>query len=315
MTETPGAQTQAAKAAARKRAPKSAGAAKPERPVTAGVPVAVAAGVVTQEEWDKLHPPSVHELWSRVMESVRSIAKGDYNEDQNFRFRGVDSVVDAVGPALRACGVFVVPHKILEHHAEYYETRRGTRMVNRTVKVRWRVYGPQGDWFVGESMGEAADAGDKSMSKAQSVAYRVYLLQALNVPTGEPDPDAESHERANGPQQAAQPQERATYASREEARQAQAGEENQAAQVDNQEARAEMWRTAKGLGWTWEKLAARFKADHSVPSDQANPEVIKAFTRTLVKEAKAEEDAAKAVAGDVLGAKPVDEAQTTGGVL
>jgi len=34
------------------------------------------------------------------------------------------------------------------------------------------------------------------VSKAHSVAYRTLLLQALCIPTDEPDPDAASHERA-----------------------------------------------------------------------------------------------------------------------
>jgi hypothetical protein len=164
-------------------------------------------------------------------------------------------------------------------------------------------------------MGEAADAGDKSMSKAQSVAYRTFLLEALNVPTGQPDPDSESHERAAGPQQPAQPQQQPTYRSREEARQAAAGEENQAAQVDNEEARSEMWRKAKSLGWKWENLTRRFQSDYGMETGQADKQTLVAFTRLLVAEAKEQEEQAKALAGDLLGAKPIDEAQTTGGVL
>ena len=248
-----------------------------------------------------LYPLSVHVLWAQVMEGVRSIAKGDYNEDQGFSFRGVDSVVDAVGPALRRAGIFVVPHRVREHSATEYVTKRGTRMVNRVVRVQWRVYGPRGDWFPGESMGEAADSGDKSLSKAQSVAYRVYLLQALNVPTGERDPDADSHERASA----------ATgVVDRNEYAQAQAGEENQAAQPDNAEARSEMWRVAKGLGWQWKALADRFKTDHGMESTAADADAINAFTALIVGEAQQEEDRAKQTAAEVLGAKPIgDEAQ------
>jgi hypothetical protein len=48
-------------------------------------------------------------------------------------------------------------------------------------------------------MGEAADAGDKATSKAHSVAYRTCLLQALSIPTHEPDPDAGEQYPANVP--------------------------------------------------------------------------------------------------------------------
>jgi hypothetical protein len=259
------------------------------------------------------------------MESVRSVAKGDFNEDQGFKFRGVDSVVDQVGPALRTFGVHIRPRRILEHHATEYTTKRGSRMVNRVVRVEWEVTGPQGDSFLGESMGEAADAGDKSLTKAQSVAYRVYLLQALSIPTGERDADADAHERDTpaaseghywDQQQEQQYSRQRPSGGQDAARQAQAGEDNQAAQVDNEDARKEMWRVAKGLGWEWGKLAARFKADHGTESNRALPAVINAFTNTLISEAEAEEDKAKATAAEVLGAKEVapDEAQP-GGVL
>jgi hypothetical protein len=40
------------------------------------------------------------------------------------------------------------------------------------------------------------DSGDKATAKAMSVAMRTALLQALCLPTDEPDPDATSYERA-----------------------------------------------------------------------------------------------------------------------
>jgi len=347
--ETPGAQAQAAKAAARKRTPRTrakAAAPQPE-PDTSPCPGCVKVGeehkadctVLMEDAFNKafkdmgtigpvMEAPyveymSVHELWARVMESVRSVAKGDFNEDQGFRFRGIDAVVDAVGPALRAYGVHVRPRRILGQWPEVYTSKRGSRMVNRVVHVEWEVTGPLGDSFLGESMGEAADMGDKSLTKAQSVAYRVYLLQALAIPTGEPDPDASAHERANEGdpyvqqgfvrQDGAQPQQQATYASRDEARQAQAGEENQAAQADLETARKEMWRVAKGLGWEWPNLVSRFKSDNDGREPmQTNAKVIEQFTAQLITEAQAEEDRAKEVASNVLGATevPPDEAQS-----
>jgi hypothetical protein len=44
-----------------------------------------------------------------VMADVSSVAKRDLNAQQGFNFRGIDAVVNAVGPALRKHGVVVVP--------------------------------------------------------------------------------------------------------------------------------------------------------------------------------------------------------------
>jgi hypothetical protein len=137
---------------------------------------------------------TVHEAWSAVMADVQGISKRERNDAQRFNFRGIDAVMNAVGPALRDHGVMVVP-AAREITTESYSTAKGAAMRNATVLIDWTVYGPGGDSFTGASYGEAADAGDKAVSKAHSVAYRTFLLQALCIPTDEPDPDASSHER------------------------------------------------------------------------------------------------------------------------
>lgn len=139
--------------------------------------------------------PNVFEAFTKVMADIRSIEKGDQNTQQGFKFRGIDAVMQAVGPVLRTHGVFIIPTG-QELRSETYQTRNGASMRNVTVTVQYRVYGPAGDYFDGVSFGEAADAGDKAVTKAQSVAYRTFLLQALTVPTGDADPDASTHERA-----------------------------------------------------------------------------------------------------------------------
>jgi len=139
--------------------------------------------------------PTVVEALSAVMGSVQGVRKADRNEQQRFMFRGIDAVMNAVGPALRTHGVVVVP-LAEEMTSETYETSKGTQMRNVTIRIRWRFYGPAGDFIEAVSIGEAADSGDKAVSKAHSVAYRTVLLQALCIPTDEPDPDASSHERA-----------------------------------------------------------------------------------------------------------------------
>lgn len=138
----------------------------------------------------------VHQAWLDVMEAVQSIGKNDRNTQQNYQFRGIDATVNAVGPALRDHGVFIHPKRIKDRTEERYETSRGAQMRNVTLTIEWEVTGPAGDSFTGESVGEAADAGDKAVSKAHSVAYRTYLLEALCIPTGDREPDADSHERA-----------------------------------------------------------------------------------------------------------------------
>lgn len=147
-----------------------------------------------------LHPgsdakPTVYQAWSRVMGDVQAVGKDGWNPDQKFKFRGIDAVMNAVGPVLRKHGVIVIP-EALDLRSERYTTGKGTAMKSATVLMRYTVIGPAGDQFTGSVWGEAADSSDKAVSKAESVAYRVFLLQGLTIPTCEPDPDESTHERA-----------------------------------------------------------------------------------------------------------------------
>ncbi len=142
--------------------------------------------------------PTVLEALAACMTDVQAIAKGDRNTQQNYSFRGIDAVVNAVGPVLRRHGVIVVPTQV-RHDVEHYTTAKGTPMRGVTLIVDFRFYGPAGDFIDAQAAGEASDSGDKATPKAHSVAYRTLLLQALCIPTHEPDPDSESHERATPP--------------------------------------------------------------------------------------------------------------------
>lgn len=139
---------------------------------------------------------SVFEAWSKVMEEVQSIGKNQRNTapNANYNFRGIDAVMNHVGPVLRKHGVFVVPE---EATAAYRDVLTSTGKPSReaTVMVHYRVYGPAGDSFPMCAPGEAMDSGDKGTPKAMSVAYRTVLLQALTIPTDEPDPDSQTYER------------------------------------------------------------------------------------------------------------------------
>jgi len=140
--------------------------------------------------------PTVVEALSKVMDAVQAVGKKQRNLEQNYVFRGVDAVVNAVGPELRKAGVIVVP---MLDSASYRDvtTSRGKPSRECTVRVTYRFYGPAGDFIDATVPGESMDFGDKGAAKAMSVAYRIVLLQALCIPTDEPEPDAATYERAH----------------------------------------------------------------------------------------------------------------------
>lgn len=133
----------------------------------------------------------------QVMLAVTTVGKDSFNEQQRFKFRGIDDVLNAVGPAMREAGITAIPKL---RHREYEQVNIGT---NRTLTGHGIVevcyeFTSLIDGSVKEVIvpGEAMDVGDKVFSKAMSVAYRIALIQCFALPTGEPDPDHETYTRS-----------------------------------------------------------------------------------------------------------------------
>ena len=134
---------------------------------------------------------------NEIMKAVGAIAKKDKNTAQGFNFRGIDSVVNAVSPALQKFGVVIVP-SVEEYEYQTVEIGRNrTAMGHVRVKVTYTFIGANGDAIKATVVGEAMDSGDKATAKAMSVAFRTALLQSLSLPTDEVDPDANSYERSS----------------------------------------------------------------------------------------------------------------------
>lgn len=142
------------------------------------------------------------EIILAVMHDVQAVGKTGRNTNQNYNFRGIDAVVNAVGPALRQHGGFIIP-EVLEKSTEVLGTKAGGATNNVRLTVRFSIQGTEGEPVSGVVAAEAMDTGDKATAKAMSVALRTFLLQLLCLPTDEPDPDTYSYELAqSAPRQA-----------------------------------------------------------------------------------------------------------------
>jgi ERF superfamily protein len=140
--------------------------------------------------------PTIVEALTAVKAEVGAVGKGDRNTQQGFMYRGIDAVLKAVAPALINHGVVVAPLACDANHGTVEVGNKRTPMGHCQVTVTYRFYGPGGDHIDVAVPGEAMDSGDKATPKAMSVAYRIALLQALSLPTDEPDPDSQTYERS-----------------------------------------------------------------------------------------------------------------------
>lgn len=137
---------------------------------------------------------TITDALSEASRRIGAVPKGE--RQQNFQFRGIDQVTQAVSLPFRDLGIVVVPRV---HTVEYeaVEARGGSMMQSCRVVVdhEYRAVGAD-DTITTRVVAEAFDTSDKGSAKAMSVALRISLLQVLMLPTHERDPDADSHERA-----------------------------------------------------------------------------------------------------------------------
>jgi len=144
-------------------------------------------------------------LLSKVMEDAGVVKKGERNQHQNFSFRGIDAVTNAVSPALRKHGVIVVPHVIDYQHETVTVGSTAKSMASVRVLVRYTFHADDGSFIETVVPGESFDSGDKATAKAMSIAFRIALLQTLCLPTDETDPDHDTYERAPSSAKASHP--------------------------------------------------------------------------------------------------------------
>jgi hypothetical protein len=144
-------------------------------------------------------PANVIEAILAVMREVTVLPKTERNNSPggNYNFRGIDSTVNALGPAMRKHGLVVLP-ELRKVEARQVVTTQNKTQTAHEVEVVYHFYGPGGvtDTVDAVVPGEAWDSGDKGLAKAMSVAERICLLQTFMLPTDERDPDLDTYEQA-----------------------------------------------------------------------------------------------------------------------
>lgn len=136
----------------------------------------------------------IHEAICATMEDVGVVAKNDDNTYDKYKYRGIDAVMNALNPAMRKNGIFVVP-EVLEHHQEERTSNKGGMLIYTTCKVRYTFFAKDGSSLDAVVVGEAMDRSDKSTNKAMSAAFKYACFQTFCIPTEEMmDTEAESPE-------------------------------------------------------------------------------------------------------------------------
>lgn len=134
--------------------------------------------------------PKIYGKIATIMKETKAIAKGEKNQQQNFMFRGIDSVMNELHSLFANNGVFILP-ETLEYSVAEKVTAKGAILYFTRAKIKFHFVAEDASEVCTVNIGEAMDSGDKGMNKAMSIALKYALMQMLLIPTKEDkDPDA-----------------------------------------------------------------------------------------------------------------------------
>jgi hypothetical protein len=138
------------------------------------------------------------------------ISKSRSNQQQGYKFRGIDDVYNALSPLLAQHGLCILP-RCTERICVERVNAKGTALFYVTVCAEFDfVSSEDGSKHTVTTYGEAMDSGDKATNKAMSAAYKYAAMQAFSIPTeGDNDADAHTHEVAANTEAIVSPKERA----------------------------------------------------------------------------------------------------------
>jgi hypothetical protein len=131
------------------------------------------------------------------------IGKDSENKFDNYKFRGIDAVYNALSPLLAKHGLCILP-RMLTRTCEERTSQKGGALFYVTVEAEFDfVCAEDGTKHTIRTFGEAMDRGDKATNKAMSAAYKYAAFQAFAIPTeGDNDADASTHEVQSKPKKA-----------------------------------------------------------------------------------------------------------------
>ena len=129
--------------------------------------------------------------------SVEGISKDRSNQQQGYKFRGIDDVLNALSPILARHNLCMLP-RVISREVVERTTQKGNALFYVTVEVEYDLVSAEdASSHTIRTFGEAMDSADKATNKAMSAAYKYASIQAFAIPTeGDNDADATTHDVA-----------------------------------------------------------------------------------------------------------------------
>jgi hypothetical protein len=140
---------------------------------------------------DNNFAPAIYKKIIEAASEMEPVAKSRRNSQQNYNFRGIDDVVNAISPILSKHGILTVP-EVQDMRRETITNAKGSQLNYTVATVKYNFYAEDGSYVTATVLGEGMDSGDKSANKAMSGAYKYALFQVFHIPTEETSPYTDS---------------------------------------------------------------------------------------------------------------------------
>lgn len=132
----------------------------------------------------------IYAKMASILKETKAITKSEKNQQQGFKFRGIDNVMNELHELFSKHEVFIL-QEVKDFTTENRPTKSGGTNTFTRATITFRYMTTDGSYVETTNVGEAADSGDKGMNKAMSIALKYSLLQMFLIPTEEQkDPDA-----------------------------------------------------------------------------------------------------------------------------
>ena len=139
----------------------------------------------------------IFQKMTSILKETKAITKSEKNQQQGFKFRGIDNVMNDLHELFAKNDVFIL-QEVQDFTVDARPTAKGGTLFYTRAKIKFRYMTTDGSSVETVNVGEAMDSGDKGMNKAMSIALKYSLLQMFLIPTEEPkDPDRDTPEETD----------------------------------------------------------------------------------------------------------------------
>jgi hypothetical protein len=146
---------------------------------------------------DQTQPVQEARIFAAILEVKNALAregvgKNQTNSQQQYKFRGIDDIMNAMAAPLVNAGIIVVP-RVISRTQDVFVTENKKRVTSVALDVEFIFVAKDGSQITARIQSEASDYADKATNKAISFAMKYAFISVFNIPVvGADDGDFES---------------------------------------------------------------------------------------------------------------------------